>query len=72
MCYKDVELTDINVYPLPSERNKPNNHETLIAEVGTVQLEFMMLSQLSGNPVYGQKVAIIDSLGWAYAYFFFH
>lgn len=34
----------------------PNNRETLIAEVGTVQLEFMMLSQLTGNPIYGQKV----------------
>jgi mannosyl-oligosaccharide alpha-1,2-mannosidase len=38
------------------ERNQANNHETLIAEVGTVQLEFMMLSQLTGNPIYGQKV----------------
>jgi mannosyl-oligosaccharide alpha-1,2-mannosidase len=37
-------------------RNRPNNRETLIAEVGTVQLEFMMLSQLTGNPIYGQKV----------------
>jgi mannosyl-oligosaccharide alpha-1,2-mannosidase len=29
---------------------------TLFAEVGTVQLEFMMLSQLTGNPIYGKKV----------------
>ncbi|GAN06720.1 glycoside hydrolase family 47 protein [Mucor ambiguus] len=44
-------------------QNKPNNRETLIAEVGTVQLEFMMLSQLSGNPIYGQKAqAITDFL----------
>jgi mannosyl-oligosaccharide alpha-1,2-mannosidase len=37
-------------------RQSANNRETLIAEVGTVQLEFMMLSQLTGNPIYGQKV----------------
>ncbi|CEP17592.1 hypothetical protein [Parasitella parasitica] len=44
-------------------QNKPNNHETLIAEVGTVQLEFIMLSQLTGNPIYGQKAqAITDFL----------
>ncbi|CAO3655110.1 unnamed protein product [Mucor hiemalis] len=44
-------------------QNRPNNRETLIAEVGTVQLEFMMLSQLTGNPIYGQKAqAITDFL----------
>ncbi|KAG2215703.1 hypothetical protein INT46_003915 [Mucor plumbeus] len=44
-------------------QNQANNHETLIAEVGTVQLEFMMLSQLTGNPIYGQKAqAITDFL----------
>ncbi|KAI8345311.1 glycosyl hydrolase family 47-domain-containing protein [Choanephora cucurbitarum] len=36
---------------------------TLIAEVGSVQLEFMMLSQLTGNPIYGEKAqAITDFL----------
>ncbi|KAG2198979.1 hypothetical protein INT47_013163 [Mucor saturninus] len=49
-------------------QNKPNNRETLIAEVGTVQLEFMMLSQLTGNPIYGQKAQAItdflDNMGY--------
>ncbi|KAI9480876.1 MAG: glycosyl hydrolase family 47-domain-containing protein [Benjaminiella poitrasii] len=49
-------------------RNEPNNHETLIAEVGTVQLEFMMLSQLTGNPIYGQKAQeitdFLDNMGY--------
>ncbi|KAI8879887.1 glycoside hydrolase family 47 protein [Backusella circina FSU 941] len=44
-------------------RNKSNSRNTLFAEVGTVQLEFMMLSQLTGNPIYGKKAqAIIDLL----------
>ncbi|KAI7899530.1 glycosyl hydrolase family 47-domain-containing protein [Cokeromyces recurvatus] len=49
-------------------KNKPNNDETLIAEVGTIQLEFMMLSQLTGNPIYGQKAQAItdylDNMGY--------
>lgn len=38
------------------DRNRSTGHDTLIAEVGTVQLEFMMLSQHTGDPIYGQKV----------------
>ncbi|RCH97230.1 hypothetical protein CU098_000627, partial [Rhizopus stolonifer] len=46
---------------------EPDNDRTLIAEVGTVQLEFMMLSQLTGNPIYGQKAQeitnFLDNMG---------
>jgi mannosyl-oligosaccharide alpha-1,2-mannosidase len=37
-------------------RNETKRKDVLFAEVATVQLEFMMLSQLTGNPIYGQKV----------------
>lgn len=34
----------------------------MIAEAGTVQLEFMMLSQFTRNPLYAQKAQAITDL----------
>ncbi|KAG1454757.1 hypothetical protein G6F56_007241 [Rhizopus delemar] len=43
-------------------RNHSIHEETLIAEAGTVQLEFMMLSQFTRNPLYAQKAQAITDL----------
>ncbi|KAG1051668.1 hypothetical protein G6F43_006138 [Rhizopus delemar] len=49
-------------------KNQSAQRDTLIAEVGTVQLEFLMLSQFTQNPVYGQKAQaitdLLDSMGY--------
>ncbi|GAA5813991.1 hypothetical protein MFLAVUS_007481 [Mucor flavus] len=49
-------------------QNTSTNQETLLAEVGTFQLEFMMLSQLTGNTIYGEKAQqvtdFLDSMGY--------
>ncbi|KAI9361968.1 glycoside hydrolase [Pilaira anomala] len=49
-------------------RNSSVQQETLIAEVATIQLELMMLSQHTGDVIYGQKAQeitdFLDSMGY--------
>ncbi|KAG1173669.1 hypothetical protein G6F70_005655 [Rhizopus microsporus] len=49
-------------------RNLSTQRDTLLAEAGTVQLEFMMLSQWTQNPIYAKKAQaitdLLDSMGY--------
>ncbi|KAI9250621.1 glycoside hydrolase [Sporodiniella umbellata] len=49
-------------------RNMSIHEETLIAEAGTVQLEFMMLSKFTGKDIYIQKAQavtdLLDTMGY--------
>ncbi|KAI8992647.1 glycoside hydrolase [Pilobolus umbonatus] len=51
-----------------TQRKTSDESDTLIAEVGTVQLEFLMLSQLTGNALYARKAQRItntlDKMGY--------